>query len=222
MIKVLIAEDQKLIQEALQIILSTYQDITLVGVASNGFEVLDIVKKNEPDVILMDIRMPEMDGVECTKLIKKQYPHIKIIILTTFDDNEYIFSAIKYGASGYLLKGVSSKELHEAVLTVANGGAMINPDIAMKVIQLFSEMASSSFSIQVNEQDLKELGKSDWQIIRLVSQGLSNREIAEKLCLSEGNIRNHVTNILSILQLKNRTQLAVWAVQSGMLSKIDS
>lgn len=221
MIKVVIAEDQKLIQEALQIILSTYEDIDLIGIAANGYEVLEILKTDIPDIVLMDIRMPEMDGVECTKRIKQQYPQVKIIILTTFDDNEYIFSAIKYGASGYLLKGVSSKELHDALVTVAKGGAMINPDIAMKVIQQFSEMASASFSIQVNEQDIKDLNKSDWPIIRLVSQGLSNKEIAAKLCLSEGNIRNHVTNILSILQLKNRTQLAVWAVQSGILTKIE-
>ena len=215
MIKVLIAEDQLLVQEALQIILSTYPDITITGVASNGFEALELVKNNEPDIILMDIRMPEMDGVECTRLIKKQYPNVNIIILTTFDDDEYIFSAIKNGASGYLLKNVSGKELYKAVKTVANGGAMINPDIAKKVLQLFTKMATFDLTIQVDEADIKDLKPIDLKIIKLVSQGLSNKEIANELFISEGNVRNHITAILSILQLKNRTQLAVWAVQSN-------
>ena len=150
MIKVLIADDQALIRESLQIVLSTQPDLSLTGVAGNGFEVLDAIKEELPDVILMDIRMPGMDGVVCTKEVKEKYPSVKIIILTTFDDDDFVFSALKYGASGYLLKGVSMEELVHAIKTVHSGKAMINPDIATKVFKLFSKMAQSNYTIQVD------------------------------------------------------------------------
>ena len=127
MIKVLIADDQELIRQSLQIVLNSRPDIMVTDVASNGQEVIRSVRKNKPDVILMDIRMPKLDGVQCTKIIKENYPQIKIIILTTFDDDEYVYNALKYGASGYLLKGVSMDELANAITTVYNGWAMINP-----------------------------------------------------------------------------------------------
>ncbi len=130
MIKVMIADDQELIRESLKIVLSTHEDIDVVGTASDGFEVLKCLEKNVVDVILMDIRMPGMDGVMATKEVKSKYPDTKIIILTTFDDDDFVFSALRYGASGYLLKGVSMDELYKAVVTVNTGGAMINPDIA--------------------------------------------------------------------------------------------
>ena len=141
MVKVMIADDQELIRQSLQIVLSTHEDLKVVDAVENGFAVLESIKKERPDVILMDIRMPEMDGVYCTKAVKEKYPDIKIIILTTFDDDEFVFSALKYGASGYLLKGVSMDELYHAICTVYNGGAMINPDIATKVFKLFSKMS---------------------------------------------------------------------------------
>ena len=124
MIKVLIADDQALIRESLQIVLASHADIDVVGVVADGQEVLEKIPQLHPDVILMDIRMPVMDGVLCTKEIKERFPHIKIIILTTFDDDEFIFSALKYGASGYLLKGVSTEELYRAIQTVNQGGSI--------------------------------------------------------------------------------------------------
>ncbi len=219
MIKVIIADDQELIRESLNIVLSTYQDIQVIGTAKDGFEVLDIMNKTKADVILMDIRMPSMDGVYCTKVIKKQYPETKVIIVTTFDDDEYVFGALKHGASGYLLKGVSMDELHQAILTVNQGGALINPEIATKVFSMFSHMSQSHYSIQVDESAVSDLSKAEWRIIQQVGFGLSNKEISQKLYLSEGTVRNYLSSILCKLNLRDRTQLAIWAVQSGQTTK---
>lgn len=219
MIKVLIADDQELIRQSLQIVLGIEKDMEIVDAVANGKEVIRSVRKMKPDVILMDIRMPEMDGVVCTQIIKENYPNIKIIILTTFDDDEYVFNALKYGASGYLLKGISTKELADAIRKVYQGSAMINSDITSKVVKLFSKMAQSNLTIQVDEKQVTGLKKSEWQIIALVGSGLSNKEIAGKLSLSEGTVRNNLSIILSKLDLRDRTQLAIWAVQTGTVYK---
>ena len=149
MIKILIADDQELIRQSLQIILGNEKEFEVTDAVENRLEVIRSVRKNKPDVILMDIRMPEMDGVVCTQIIKSNYPDIKIIILTTFDDDEYVFNALKYGASGYLLKGISMKELADAIKKVYHGTAMINGDTTSKVVKLFSKMAQSNITIQV-------------------------------------------------------------------------
>lgn len=219
MIKVLIADDQELIRQSLQIILSTKADIQVTDTVNNGREVIRSVRKNRPDVILMDIRMPEMDGVQCTKIIKDNYPEIKIIILTTFDDDEYIFSALKDGASGYLLKGISIDELTVAIRKVHQGNAMMNRDITSKVVRLFSKMAQSNLAIQVDEKKVCDIANTEWKVIQQVGCGFSNKEIAAKLCLSEGTIRNYLSTILGKLDLRDRTQLAIWAVQAGAVSK---
>ena len=166
MIKVLIADDQELIRQSLQIVLDSKPEIEVTDIAANGQEVIRSIRKNRPDVILMDIRMPKMDGVQCTKIIKENYPDIKIIILTTFDDDEYVYNALKFGASGYLLKGVSMDELENAIVTVYNGRAMINPDIATKVLRLFSQMAKADYTISVGNKGVEELTKTEWKIIR--------------------------------------------------------
>lgn len=214
MIKVLIADDQKLIRESLKIVLDTYQDIQVIDTVGDGKQVLKSIKEQEPDVILMDIRMPNMDGTVSTKLVKQSYPHIKIIILTTFDD-DFIFSALKYGASGYILKGVSPTELHDAITTVYNGGSMINPNIAAKVVKLFSKMAQSDFEIDVDKEGAALITDAEWRVIYQVGRGLSNKEISQELFLSEGTVRNHLSHILSKLNLRDRTQLAIWAVQNA-------
>ena len=157
MIKVLIADDQKLIRESLQIVLNVYPDIEVIDTVDDGTEVLPSVERQRPDVILMDIRMPKMDGTVSTKLLKAKYPQIKVIILTTFDDDEFIYSALKYGASGYILKGISPEELHDAIITVNSGGSMINPDIATKVVSLFSKMARPEFEIAVDKNGAKTI-----------------------------------------------------------------
>lgn len=219
MIKVLIADDQELIRESLKIVLNTHEDLQVIDTVEDGFGVLDSLKRNIPDVILMDIIMPRMDGVYCTKMVKEAYPDVKIIILTTFDDDDFVFSALKFGASGYLLKGVSMDGLYQAILTVVSGGAMINPDIATKVFRLFSKMANTNYAINVNDDNVRELNKPEWKVIQQVGFGLSNKEIAQKLFLSEGTVRNYLSSILSKLELRDRTQLAIWAVQTGQTTK---
>lgn len=214
MIKIVIADDQELIREGLELVLNTKEDIEVIDTVSNGLEVIRSIRKEKPDIILMDIRMPMMDGVKCTQIIKENYPQIKIIILTTFDDDEFVYDALKYGASGYLLKGISIDELHKAIDTVYKGKAMINPDIAVKVVRLFSKMANADHKISVNDTAIKKLTDTDWKIIREVQKGASNNEIAKTLHFSQGTIRNYLSSILTKLKLRDRTQLAIWAVQN--------
>ena len=220
MIKVLIADDQELIRQSLMIILSNQGEFQVTDAVKNGLEVIRSVRKTRPDVILMDIRMPEMDGVVCTQIIKENYPDIKIIILTTFDDDEYVFNALKYGASGYLLKGISMQELSDTIRKVHHGTAMINEDIASKVLRLFSRMAQSNLTVQVEDDRVRDLKNSEWQIIVQVGSGRSNKEIAARLNLSEGTVRNSLSTILSKLALRDRTQLAIWAVQTGAVNRM--
>lgn len=219
MIKVLVADDQELIRQSLKIILSSKSNLEVTDTVSNGQEVIQSIRRNPPDVILMDIRMPKMDGVQCTKIIKEIRPEIRIIILTTFDDDEYVYNALKFGASGYLLKGVSMDELVSAIETIYSGRALINPDIAAKVVRLFSQMAKADYAIQVGQKNIEELTRTEWKIIRQVEHGASNKEIAEKLNLSDGTVRNYLSTVLNKLDLRDRTQLAIWAVQTGVDKK---
>jgi len=214
MIKVLIADDQELIRQSLKIVLDSRGNLKVTDAVANGQEVIAGIRRNRPDIILMDVRMPKMDGVQCTKIVKEHYPDIKIIILTTFDDDEYVYNALKYGASGYLLKGVSMDGLAEAIDIVYSGRAMINPDVAAKVVRLFSQMAQTDYSIQVGEKGIQELARTEWKIIAQVERGASNKEIADRLNLSEGTVRNYLSIILNKLELRDRTQLAIWAVQT--------
>ncbi len=218
-IKIVIADDQELIRDSLKIVLSANIDMEVIDTVADGREVIRSVRKAKPDVILMDVRMPGMDGVSCTQIIKENYPQIKIIILTTFDDDEYVYNALKYGASGYLLKGVSMAELASAIRTVYGGKAMINPDIATKVVRLFSQMAKGNYTIQVDDRNIEDLGKTEWKVIQQVGYGRSNKEIAAALSLSEGTVRNCLSSVLGKLDLRDRTQLAIWAVQTGVTTR---
>ena len=157
MIKILIADDQELIRESLKIVLDMNGEMKVVGLAENGHRVLELVKKTLPDVILMDIRMPELDGVLCTKKVKDQYPDIKIIILTTFDDDDYVYHALKYGASGYLLKGCSVQELTSAIHIVMAGGSILNKNITSTVVKLFNQMAQTNITMEVDAEGVKDL-----------------------------------------------------------------
>lgn len=217
MIKVMIADDQELMRESLQILLVTKKDIQICGVAKDGEEVLELVAKERPDVILMDIRMPQMNGVQCTKRVKELYPQIGVIVLTTFDDDEYIYDALKYGASSYLLKGVSLDELYNAIITVAKGGGVIQPQVAIKAMRMFSDMAKSQVESDMSEIEIEHLSMTEYKIIASVAKGLSNKEIALELSFTEGTVRNYISVILDKLALRDRTQLAIWAVSNQRL-----
>ncbi len=219
MINILVADDQELLRQSLIIILKNTPDFHVTDAVADGREVIRSVRKEKPDIILMDIRMPVMDGVVCTQIIKEQYPDIKIIILTTFDDDKYVYDALKYGASGYLLKGISVNELSDSIRKVYNGTAIINEEVTSKVVNLFSQMAKSNIAIEVDENAAKDLRDSELRIAVLVGRGFSNKEIAAKLDLSEGTVRNTLSTILSKLELRDRTQLAIWAVQTGIVNK---
>jgi DNA-binding NarL/FixJ family response regulator len=216
MTRILIVDDQELFRDSLSIIMKSSDEIEVTGAVASVDEALASINETMPDAVLMDIRMPGKDGVEGTRLIKSRYPDVKVIVLTTFDDDEYVYGALKYGASGYLLKGCSKAELMEAIHLALSGGAMINPEIATKVIRQFSEMARREDIIQVSDELADQLNESEIKIIQAVGRGLSNREISATLYLSEGTVRNYISSILTKLELRDRTQLAIWAVQKGM------
>jgi DNA-binding NarL/FixJ family response regulator len=216
MTRILIVDDQELFRDSLSIIMKSSDEIEVTGAVASVDEALASIRETMPDAVLMDIRMPGKDGVEGTRLIKNRYPNVKVIVLTTFDDDEYVYGALKYGASGYLLKGCSKAELKEAIHLALSGGAMINPEIATKVIRQFSEMARREDIIQVSDELADQLNESEIKIIQAVGRGLSNREISATLYLSEGTVRNYISSILTKLELRDRTQLAIWAVQKGM------
>lgn len=217
MIRIAIVDDQELIRESLKIIINSDSDFEVASVAESGSELLEFLEKDAVDVVLMDVRMPEMTGVECTRIVKKKYPQTKVIILTTFDDDEYIFDALKYGASGYLLKGSSLEELSQAIHNVLEGGACFNPNVAGKVARFFTQMANSPSPVVENTTfDTEyELSDTEWKIIEQVGLGASNKEIAASLHFSEGTIRNYLSVILDKLSLRDRTQLAIWYVSRG-------
>lgn len=218
MIKVLIVDDQELFRESLKVVLSVSENIRVTDAVSGVSQALASAERERPDVVLMDMRMPGMDGVEGTRLFKKRWPDIKIIVLTTFDDDEYIFGALKNGASSYLLKGSSISKLSESIQIAYEDGAMMTPAVATKVINQFSYMARGSSRLQVDKDAVKDISRSEWQIIQAVGSGMSNKEIAQELSLSEGTVRNSISNILFKLGLRDRTQLAIWAVQTGAVN----
>ncbi|KLE15407.1 MULTISPECIES: response regulator transcription factor [Clostridium] len=211
-IKILIVDDEKLIREGLKIMLSTFDDIDVIGTAENGYKALEICKSKEIDVVLMDIRMKDCDGVMGTRLIKEQFTKIKVIILTTFKDKEYIQDALKYGAFGYLLKDSSHEVIYEGIKTAYMGNMVVHPEVANEIL------INSNYSL-----NNKEIGKYDFsdkeiQIIKYIAEGLTNKEISEKLYLSEGTIKNNITNILSKLNLRDRTQIAIFAFKNRIVT----
>ena len=210
MIKVVLADDQKIVREGIKMILSLYDEIEVIAEAENGKELIDLLQDIQPDVILMDIRMPIIGGVEATKIIKQVNKNIKIIILTTFNEDEYIFKAIRNGADGYLLKDVGSEYIVRAIKSAYNGGMLLDPEVTTKVIKAFNSIVDSNeYYIQDNKLEL--LTTRELDVVKLISQGKNNKEISKALFITEGTVKNYVTRILSKLELKSRTELAIYA-----------
>jgi DNA-binding NarL/FixJ family response regulator len=215
-IRVLLVDDQALFREGLETLLSVHKDIQVVGQASNGQEALEVATNAQPDVVLMDVRMPIMDGVRATRLLKKSLPQCKVIVLTTFDDDEYIFDALRTGAVGYLLKDVASAQLVEAIRAAARGESILEPSVAAKVIAEFSRVSRLVPSAQM-EQLVDPLSERELEILAWIARGASNKEIADQLFIAEGTVKNHVTNILGKLGVRDRTQAALKARELGLL-----
>jgi len=209
MIKVLLVDDQSLIRQGLKALLELEPDIEIVGEAENGEQAINLVAQLQPDVILLDIRMPIMDGVAATREIKKRFAKTKILVLTTFDDDEYVSAAMQNGAMGYLLKDTPSEELAVAIRAVHKGYTQLGPGIVKKLLTQFSHVAPTQ-SLPV-PSSLAELTPREKEVLQLIATGASNREIAHQLYISEGTVKNHVTNILNRLNLRDRTQAAIWA-----------
>lgn len=205
--KVLIVDDDALIRDSLKILIGMEADMDVVGTASNAQEALVLCGHIQPDIVLMDVRMPIMDGVLGTKLIKSQFSNIKIIILTTFKDDEYIKEAIKNGASGYMLKNQSSDSIMESLRAVYKGSVVLEKEVA----QSLTSMLKDSKKKQQKRLDIRD---REWDVLKLVGEGLANKEIADKLYLSEGTVRNYVTSLLEKLNLRDRTQLAIYYVKN--------
>ncbi|MDD4686415.1 MAG: response regulator transcription factor [Clostridia bacterium] len=215
MIKLLLADDQDILTEGLKLILGAEEDIEIVGTANNGKKAYELCRIRKPDVVLMDIQMPEVNGVEATAMIKKEFPHIKIIVLTTFNDDKYIYDALKNGASGYLLKDTSPAEILKAVRTVYSGGALIQSEVAVKVIDKFSQLAKETVDKYIDPK-AELLTDREIEICRLIAEGKNNKEIADELFLSQGTVKNHITKILIKLDLRDRTQLAIFSIKNEL------
>lgn len=227
-IRVLVVDDQSLIREGLAIILDSQPDIQVVGQAKDGRQAVKIAAQLEPDVVLMDIRMPLMDGIKATRQIKETHPQIQVVILTTYSEDELIFEGLRAGAVGYLLKDITRNQLAEAVRGAARGEAQIDPAIASQVLAEFQRMANAlrrlggqptrpTGSTLDDLAPMETLTPREETILRLLTEGLTNAGIAERLHLSEGTVKNYVSEILSKLHANDRTHAVVLAIKHGLL-----
>ncbi len=213
MIRVLIVDDQKVVTEGLRVILNTASSIEVAGIASNGAQALDMVKMVHPDLVLMDLKMPIMNGILATKAIRKQYPDLYVLVLTTFDSDEWVFDAIRAGASGYLLKDSDGDDIITAIEGTVEGKTHIDPAIANKLLALAREQVEPDTSF-FNDLTAREI-----IILKCIARGLTNSDIGQKLNLAEGTVRNNVSVILSKLVVEDRTQAAALAWHHGLVHR---
>jgi len=209
-VRVLLVDDQALFREALATLLAVRDDVDVVGEAGDGDEALRRAVELAPDVVLMDLHMPVLDGIAATRRLRIEQPEIQVIALTTFDDDEDVFAALRAGAVGYLLKDVSSARLVEAVLAAARGESVLQPSVAAKVVARFAQLPDTA-PTPSPQPLVVSLSKRELDVLRLLADGLSNREIASTLFLAEGTVKNHVTNVLTKLGARDRTQAALRA-----------
>jgi NarL family two-component system response regulator LiaR len=214
-ITVLIVDDHKVVREGVRAFLETQPDITVVGEAESGEAAVDLVAEHAPDVVLMDLVMPGLDGVDATRLVKQASPRTRVIVLTSYHQDEHIFPAIRAGALSYLLKDVGPDELADAVRKAAAGDAVLHPRVAARVVQELHGARPDE------PNPFTELSERELDVLRVIADGLSNAEIAERLVISEKTVKSHVSNILSKLHLADRTQAAVYAWREGVVRRND-
>ncbi|TQJ54580.1 response regulator [Streptomyces sp. SLBN-115] len=214
-IRVLIADDQEMVRQGFTVLLNAHPGIEVVGQAVHGLDAVAKVDELAPDVVLMDIRMPELGGIEATQRITLAHPYIKVLVLTTFDLDEYVYDALRAGASGFLLKDASADRLAEAVRVVAAGDALLAPVITRKLIAEFSRLDGRPRAPL--KERVGDLTERETEVLTLIAQGLSNAEIADHLFVAEQTVKTHVGRILVKLGLRDRTQAAVFAYESGLV-----
>jgi DNA-binding NarL/FixJ family response regulator len=220
MIRVLLVDDQTLVRQGIQMLLEIEADIRVVGQAANGRQALRLVESLRPDVVLMDVRMPEMDGVAATQAISARFPDTGVIILTTFEDDEFVFGGLEAGARGYLLKDISSEEMAQAIRKVAAGDALIQPSITRKVLTEFSRLATAAEQPAAKPLQpglVEPLTEREQEVLSALAKGLSNREIARQLVITEGTVKNHVSSLIAKLEVRDRTQAVLKAQKLGLI-----
>ncbi len=209
--KILLCDDQAIIRDGLEMLLTLEKDLQVVGSASDGAEAIELAAQKQPDLILMDLKMPGVNGIEATRDIRARFPHIKILVLTTYDDDEWVFDAIRAGASGYLLKDTPRQKIIEAIRGTLDGKSFVDPAVAGKLMSQLVSNQKQPASILAEKLTEREL-----DVLRLIAKGFNNSDIARQLHLSEGTVRNHVSAILEKLGVSDRTQAAVIAIQHGL------
>ena len=214
-IRILLVDDQPLFREGLRTLLSVHPDFEVVGEAGNGEEALRLGRSLQPLVVLMDLQMPVLDGVAATSRLHEEQPDCRVIVLTTFDDDEMVFDGLRAGAVGYLLKDAPSEKLAEAIRGAARGESFLQPSVAAKVVAEFARLSRKT--VATANRAIEPMSEREIEILRLIAQGASNREIAGTLFLAEGTVKNHVTNILGKLEARDRTQAALKARDSGLI-----
>jgi len=209
--KILLCDDQAVIRDGLEMLLNLEKDFQVVGAAQDGSEAVELASQIQPDIILMDLKMPVMNGIEATREIHAKFPNIKILVLTTYDDDEWVFDAIRAGASGYLLKDTPRQKIVEAIRGTMDGKSFVDPAVAGKLLNQVASKQTQPTSVLAEKLTEREL-----DVLRLIAKGINNGEIAKQLHLSEGTVRNHVSAILEKLGVSDRTQAAVIAIQHGI------
>ena len=209
--KVIICDDQAIVRDGLEMLLKLEKDIDIVGIAEDGAAAVEMVAREKPDLVLMDLKMPVMNGVEATRQIQAKYPEVKVLVLTTYDDDEWVFDAIQAGASGYLLKDTPRDELIKAIKGTVTGKTYVDPSVAGKVLRQASSHQTRPATLITSKLTDREI-----EVLRLIAKGFSNADISDRLFLSEGTVRNHVSAILAKLGVSDRTQAAVIAIQHGL------
>lgn len=212
MIKVLLAEDQVMVRQGLKAMIETDDEMKVTGEADNGKKAISLCEKQFFDVAILDIRMPEVDGIEAAKILRSRYPHMKILMLTTFDDNQYVLDALKLGVSGYMLKNGDTESLIRSIKSALSGGLSLEDQVAAKVMPVLLQKENEEEK-QINPT----LTPRERAILKCIGEGLNNKEVAERLGLSVGTVKNQTSHILDKLELRDRTQLAIYAIRHRLV-----